>query len=149
MIYYLVNPSDVITFEADDENVLMAGVLALSARVGLDSIGGGDTIMFPFMADKATQQQWLDDRFGGDLVKFREAHANEVADAVSSILYGSPSDRNLFQLATKKMTPEETEIFRAEWNDKKRSSMNDYHKICMEAARRLREIAKLTEAERE
>ena len=145
MIYEIINPSDAYTFESEDFRVaVMAMLLVGKGMLGARPIGEGseDAKEMPvllFGADKWCEENMLPyDEMEG----FMDEHQGEIADALDSVVTGNLTDRKLFMLETKDMTPEEREAFRVDWHDKHRGSMNDIGTYCWSVAKALKEAMK-------
>lgn len=129
MEYTLVNPSDAICFETDNESALMAGVL-MSTGSGMISLNRvpeskGRLPMIAFMS-KEQLSEWEQECFGGPLGDYIAGHKAEIAAALGSFLYGSPGERKLFAEAVK--NEPDPIAFKSKWNDDRRTSMSDYGK---------------------
>ncbi len=132
MIYTLVNPSDAISFETDNEAALMAGVLIAtgSGMIMLERVieGDDDDQRLPILGFMSEKQlaEWMQKFFGCPLPEYVDGHKAEIAAALSSYLYGSPDDRQLFDDAVRDES--DPVAFRAKWNDDRRTSLSDYGK---------------------
>ena len=140
MIYELIQPSDLITFETDDEQSLIAGILMLfrNGMIGLENIeeDGHVVPLFYFWEEKSIES-WLLSRFPDGFNSYMADDSNMVkmADSLGSILY--TRDRELFDDAIKNMGKEEAWEYRKKYNDKHRTSMTDYSMMVMSYAEKL------------
>ena len=83
-------------------------------------------------------EKWPEETFKKTLDELVTDSDDAVIAALESILIGSSNDREVFKLATAKMSAEDSKTFRKEWNDKYRSSMNDIGARALEIARVMR-----------
>jgi hypothetical protein len=112
-LYELINPSDNITFRA---TVGEAACIADRMRSGMYFVRDVETGTAPEIEDMQAYYDaiWTD-----------AARLASYADAYDSFLVGSLSERQLFEDATARMSPAEREIYRTEYHDRRRTSMND------------------------
>lgn len=112
-LYELINPSDAITFRATpDEAAVMAVIFHASMLFVKDAVTGAEPVVEDFEATR--KAIWADPE--------RQA---SYAAAYRSFLVGSRSERELFEEAVKRMTPDEATAYRAAYHDRRRTSMND------------------------
>jgi hypothetical protein len=144
-IYELINPSDPITYAADEDIVACAvGLLLGAGKAGMQRVGAEPEALevlpiLLFASEEATRavlkargldidtlNQWIYD------------HYEAVASCLESALYGSARDRELFDAMTAGLSPDERRRRQTAWNDRKRSSVNDYSTYSIQLAARLR-----------
>lgn len=119
MIVELINPSDSYTLESDDlEALSLANIILGRGKTGLSQLDGDRSWSMPIMIFGGADE-WCLKMFGIDLNGLlSRVDKPRIAKVLRSIFPGGATDRMIFS----KLTPEE----RAEFADKKRSSMNDY-----------------------
>jgi hypothetical protein len=143
MIYELVNPSDAVTFEVvpdmTDNVVLMAVVVAALSPLYAAQDESGKTVVPMFACEDF--DKWMADHGVPGVKAYLDAHILEVATVMESCLYGTIADRQIFDSAVAKMNEVQAVQFRNEWNDKKRSSLNDIGAACVRYAKQLRSRA--------
>lgn len=147
MIFDIINPSDACTLEADDfEVAAIAGFFLGAGRYGLRQLDGERELEMPILMFGA--DSWFQQMFGRSFEESmqwvtRHCH-EELTAALDSVVYGDAADRLAFVELTRSMTPEWRTTKRREWNEARRSSMNDIGKQARVLVQRLR--AKLREA---
>lgn len=112
-LYEVINPSDAITFRA---SVVEAACIADRLRPA-----------WYFVKDVETGEEPKVDNLQADydaIWKDAEKLAS-YADAYRSFLVGTRSERELFEEAVSRMTPEEALAYRDKYHDRRRTSMND------------------------
>lgn len=135
MILEITNPSDSMTIETDDITAAGMGILLVSSMYGLTD-AEGNTIL-PITAFGGLKK-WVEDHGITDIDQYVSNNAEKIADILDTVLYGKASDREIFNKAIEKMSPEDAVKFRDEWNNQKRSSLNDIGKRCHSVAATLR-----------
>jgi hypothetical protein len=126
MIYEIVNPSDPVTVDAPTfEAALFATVL----------LGGGQYFGNPVEEGREKVpgflfggfDAWFEERYGGrDAQDLLNEHRADVVTTLRSACTGSVSDRWLFDSALAAITdPEKRAEFLRDWDDRKRTSLND------------------------
>ena len=136
MILEIMNPSDACTIESDD--IVVAGLaiaLISNGQYALDNEKGETVVPIFFLGGF---KDWLKEHNVSDVDKYIDEKHTKMADVLASIVYGGFTDRQLFNLATKDMPPDKLLEYRKEWNDKKRSSLNDISTVCLRYADKLR-----------
>ena len=115
MIYELINPSDQISFEADEHRIAICCVMMVGdGAYGAEAIGDKEKDI-PLML-YADVDRYLRTWFGEDApVDYMQANKATTAKCLRSFLYGKPEDR------AKNMLVGNLE----ESQDKLRSSIND------------------------
>ena len=84
---------------------------------------------------------WLADKGIADIKQYLQENGIALAEVLESFVYGSFSDRELYGIACEGKSGEERLRFKAEWDDKKRSSLTDIGSYCTKVARQLRAVA--------
>jgi hypothetical protein len=135
MILEIQNPSDEVTIETDD--IVVAGVAMLlvgRGQYGLEN-EEGETV-FPIMLFGGVDK-WLEDNGIKDLHEYLQTNKDKLVKVLKSCVYGRIGSRQLFESAISKMTLTDALKYREEWNDKKRSSMNNIGKNCLYYAEKM------------
>lgn len=133
MIYELINPSDPVTIQAEDDKVAAAVALIVGkGAMGLfrtDGYGNGIQVL-PIMifCDKSQLDEYLRELGIHDMSKFIVEKINEIIDCLESALVGSASDR----VAIMEVCSQQGDVKKAMrvWNESKRTSMNDICGAC-------------------
>ena len=135
MEYELKTPSDPYTFLAADFEVATLTVFSISTLYGAEAKEGGESVPI-FLFGGA--REWYIEQFGRTPDEGKEAKKEELATALSSMMYGGFEDRRRYEAALTAITdPEKREKFITEWQDG-HSSLNDIGTYCHELAKRLR-----------
>lgn len=135
MEYELKNPSDPYTFLAADFEVATLTVFSISTLYGAEAKEGGESVPI-FLFGGA--REWYIEQFGRTPDEGKEAKKEELATALSSMMYGGFEDRRRYEAALTAITdPEKREKFITECQDG-HSSLNDIGTYCHELAKRLR-----------
>lgn len=135
MILEIVNPSDAVTIVADDIAAAGMGIMLISGWYGLTDEDGEQVLPITALGG---QEYWLKEHGITNIEDYIKSHAEAIATILESFLYGRAADRKLFDSAISRMSPENAETFRAEWNDQRRSSMTNIGKACISTAKALR-----------
>lgn len=124
MIFEIINPSDPYTIEAAEPAVAAAATLILCDKAGL-STEDGSFRMPPMIF--GGQLEWFTETFGHNLEPFIKSHRSEIAAALDSVLIGEAKDRRDYYRAMELMDdPAKRTIYRDEYLDRRRSSMNNF-----------------------
>jgi hypothetical protein len=144
MLFEIINPSDRMTIEADSVAVAGVAIMYLSEGGAALKNEDGKTVL-PILALGGDEDVnlWLDKVGIGSLENLKSwlyEHRDEVAVALESIVYGSFDDRR--DLMAEHKDADHIEFLKsiAEWNNEKRSSMNDYSRAAFFLAKRIREL---------
>jgi hypothetical protein len=134
-VYRLINPSDPYTFKAP--SIEVAGVVAclLSTGFGAESEDDNDErtpVLFGW-------QEWLDDR--GIDSKWVSEHSAEIADAYESFLIGGLHERADVESMLAALPPKKREKWRAERQDRHRTSLNQIGEAAYKMAKKFRKAA--------
>jgi hypothetical protein len=138
MIYEIINPSDAVCIEADDIASAGIAVMMLSSGYGLHDDKGNSVVPITMFGGG---EQWLKQHGIDDAGKYIKENALKLAKIFESVFYGKPSDKEMFDKALSKMTPEGAEEYKREWNDKRRTSLTNIESSCLSYAKKLRELA--------
>ena len=137
MIFEIVNPSDPYTIEAAEPAVAAAATLVLCDKAGLATEDGSFS-MPPMIL--GGQVEWFRETFGQDLGEFVGSHRAEIATALDSVLIGKATDRRDYYRALELMDdPAKRALYRDEYLDRCRSSMNNFGAYAYKLAARIRE----------
>ena len=133
-LYELINPSDKYTFYAP--NIEVAGCCAMLLSYMFSAVevtDEGNAESSPaiwghdeWMKQRGINEDWIDE------------HSNEIAEAFESFVI---SDRSEYEESIKYMSPENVLKYKAERQDRQRSSMNQIGERAYEYAKRFRERA--------
>lgn len=139
MIFELINPSDAVTFIGDDITVAGVAIMVLGrGRYGLTDDKG--EVVVPLMLFGGSEY-WLAEHGVDDLDAWLTANYLRVAEFLETCAYGSRLEREAFDQAIARMTPEHAEAHREWWNDRNRSSMNNIGQAAAAYAKTLRKKA--------
>jgi hypothetical protein len=124
-LYTLVNPSDAITFRATLVEAAIIADRMLDAPYFVKDAETGET---PKVDDLPAEY---------DAIWFDAEKIASYSAAYASFLVGTRSERELFEEAVCRMTPDEATAYRDKYHDRRRTSMNDICKSCWDAARKI------------
>jgi len=144
MFYEVINPSDAISFRCNDRKcatlvLTILGGGAYGGRAFNDSLEEEPDADIPIFLFGGLDEFWatFDSRPIKDALS---SSLDEVAFALESVALGGVSERRSFDLAMSAITDEsKRETFLAEYNDQKRSSMNDIMGRAHRIAKKMRE----------
>jgi hypothetical protein len=129
MIYEIVNPSDKVTFEAPNDKVAIAAVILLAdGKFGLVDEEGNDTLL-PLLFSNEDQikavlvGKGFDDGVKG-LAAFIDANVQAVGECLASSAVVSIGDRKALLRALGN-SGRKLEDALSDWNEEKRTSLND------------------------
>jgi len=136
-IYEIINPSDAMTIEADDDRVAAAvGILLGEGKIGVTSEDGRDVLPLLLFGGEKYVNEFLERLYPEKLSEFIDSNLEPIAKCLESIVYGCVSDRKAIVAAVGiDASPEAM----ARFNDAKRSSLNDFSAYAHSLAKRLRE----------
>jgi hypothetical protein len=135
MIYDVINPSDPITIECEDEKIAQAAILLLGrGRLGLCDEEGRDVLPVFLLASDEYVDSWIIEHGIGD--GFWKRHLDEIANCLDSCVVGDISDRKGVLAAISKEEDYRAALER--WNDAMRSSLNDIAGTAFKLADQLR-----------
>lgn len=149
MLFEIVNLSDPVTIEADDEKVAMAAVLMLGeGNYGLRAEDGRLVMPVLLLLNEAQLDAWMVENLGFAVVglsDFAEAHIAQIVACYETALVGDLQTRRSI-IAALKAGGGDFAKARDTWNDEQRSSMNDICGACFRRAAHLRKTFMKTEA---
>lgn len=136
MLWDIVNPSDPYTMKGDDHLAVAVAVMFLGeGQYAANEIDGERQVpLFLFGGHEA----WLQKTFDTTLEKALENNRLAIADALESVMIGSPSARRTYETALKHLPEEAHAGYRAEVLDQQRSSLNNIGKRAWGLARAIR-----------
>lgn len=132
-LYELCNPSDPYTFYAPSVEIAAAVVLQISSHFGARQVDGDEQtpVLFGW-------EEWLTAR--GIDAAFIDAHLVEIADGLESFLIGGASRRADVESMLAMLPEEKREQWRAERQNRHRSSLNQIGEFAYERAKRIRRL---------
>ena len=139
MILEILNPSDAVTIETD--NIVPAGIAIMivgDGWYGLENEEGEQVVPITVLG---SSEAWLKEHGVDNIEEYIKENRLKMAEILESVLYGHAEDRALFNAAIEKMSKEDAQLYREQWNDKKRSSLNDIGAACLHYAKAFREMA--------
>lgn len=139
MILEIKNPSDAVTIETDD--IVAAGIAIMVVGDGWYGLENEDGEQVVPITALGCAESWLKENGVSDIEAYIKANRLKMAAILESALYGGAGDRALFNAAIEKMSKEDAHLYREQWNDKKRSSLNDIGAACLHYAKAFREMA--------
>jgi hypothetical protein len=141
-LYELINPSDCVTFHAPSNQVAIAVSLLVgrgqypARRCSDDTSVGGLLLFATEEQTEAMLAKWF---VGVALEAWIDAHRDEVIAALEDCATMSVSDRQTYDAACAAITePSKLATFKAEVQDKKRTSMNDISGYAWKMAAKMR-----------
>ncbi|MHC1549440.1 hypothetical protein [Phyllobacterium sp. K27] len=124
-LYEVVNPSDPITFRA---TLVEAACIADRLRPAWYFVKDAETGEEPNVEGLEAEY---------DAIWKSAEKLASYADAYRSFLVGSRSERELLEEAVSRMSDAEAKAYRAQWHDKRRTSMNDICQQVWETAEKI------------
>lgn len=128
-LYELVNPSDSCTFQAPTVHiatlvtVLLGGGQYSATLLDKDDATARD---IPFFMFGGFDGWWAEHGDGGPSEGAGDRGGRPLVEALRSVCYGGAETRRLFDAALAAIDdPAKREAFIAQWNDEKRTSMNN------------------------
>jgi hypothetical protein len=138
MILEIQNPSDAVTIETDDIAAAAVAIMLVGdGWYGLEDEEGEQVVPITALG---SGEAWLKEKGITDVEGYMKANRVKLAEILESVLYGHARDRALFNAAIEKMSKEDAQVYREQWNDKKRSSLNDIGAACLHYAKAFREM---------
>lgn len=138
--YEIINPSDKVVLSADESDELLVAIAVVmlgSGRAGVER-DDGKTVL-PLTAFGGFEE-WLasngltSDTFGEAI----HANRSKIAAICETVFYGSTGEAQALDAALETMPRDQAIEARARYNDKKRSSLNDWGSACLAWAAKLR-----------
>jgi len=141
MVYDIVNPSDPYTMDAPDLATALSAVCLLGeGRYGLRDRDGAVVVpVFLF----GGHDEWARANFDGKDLEavLASVSFSAVADCLDSCVIGGFTDRETFERGAALIDdPEKRATWRAEWLDRKRTSLNDIGGRAAKLAAHLRKL---------
>ncbi len=131
MIYEIINPSDAITFRADDEKVAVAlAILLGNGQYGLHREDGKKDYPFLLFANEEQINECLKPYFNNveEMFEYAKDHAEDMVIAFDSVVTADKSWRIDYDKALELITDEkERQKYKDDFNDRHRSSMNNIY----------------------
>lgn len=138
MIYELINPSDAITFEGDDDTLAAVSALVIgNGKFGLRD-QTDRTVLPVFILGGALE--WLESQ-GINLDSYLTENRDRIAGFLDTCLYGSVGERHTFNDAVSRMSADDAAAHKAHLMDRRRSSMSNIGGACKLWADHLRKAA--------
>lgn len=131
MIFKIINPSDMITFETDYPAALHYGFIQLFPSISIGLVSAEE----PHELDRlpfANIDEW-EKIYTEEVNKLMGMYGEngftlKIANSMETILYGDLNDRKLFKEMIKGDNEDVIRFKRETWNNNKRSSLMDYSK---------------------
>jgi len=97
MIHKIMNSGSEYTIEGDNYGVLSAAIFLLGkGNLGTDSIDTEFKVPITIVMEKSSGREWFKEKFNVDLDNFIEQNKIDIADSLTTVLYGSCEDRDVF-----------------------------------------------------
>lgn len=136
-VYEIINPSDKATLVASDHEVAAMACFSIgSGRYALKPIDGPLPEVPLFLFGGALE--WFEETFGRPFGEAVEARRTEIADCLDTVMLGNRTDA---EMAEKYMDDAGRRAFRAELNEKRRTSLNNICGRAIACADSLRKAA--------
>lgn len=146
LIGKIINPSDDYTIDCTDRVAACFVVYYLgSGWFGIHDAKSG-TILPLGVGMPWGPREWFCQEFGIELVSYLKSHATDVARACRSIVIGGFDDRKLFEASLAVLPESAQQVFRDEWHDERRSSLNDIGGVAANWADKLEKVDAQVEA---
>jgi hypothetical protein len=137
MLFEISNPSDSYTIEAKDFKTACIAICVLGrGQYGLTEIGGDHSMpIFVF----GGHDEWFTENFGKDFKDtLEETPFEDIAEALESVFIGHKVERELLEAKKELLAPATFLIWKAEYQENHRSSMNNIGKKAREKAQAIR-----------
>ena len=142
MLYELINPSDPYTFHAPSLEIAGVCAVLLSTGYGATPLEGDSDETTPILFG---WKEWLDARGIDDA--WMIAHYSEIADAYDTFLIGGEKERKDVESMLAMLPEEKREEWRAQRQDRHRSSLSAIGERAYKYAKHFREkVGKAAEA---
>lgn len=136
--YEIINPSDPYSFLAPDQQVATLVIVLLSPKFSgkcQETPDGSEDVPF-FMFGGF--EDWWARTFDCDVKETLEGRSGEVVEALRSTLYGRPDARQEFERLVADIPPGAArDTVRRNWNDERRTSLNDISAAAFQLADRI------------
>lgn len=144
MFYVIENPSDAMTLEADEDLIAaLAGLYLGQGRIGITNENDESVLPIFLLGGDEALVSWLKS-VGIDGIEGMKANLlnrkDEIAVCLESLVYGGVAEHKWINQTLKAMDHVDRTKAIYEWNDMKRSSMNDYQKSAFQLAKEIREL---------
>lgn len=136
-LYELINPSDDYTFRAPSLEVAGACAVLLSSGFGARCLDGDSEETTPILFG---WNEWLQDR--GMNKAWFDAHVQQIADAFDSFLIGGQNEREDVESMLALLDDDKRERWRADRQDRHRSSINQIGERAYDYAKNLRAVVR-------
>ena len=151
MIYEIINPSDAITFKAEDEKTAVATVILLGeGQYGLEREDGKKDYPFLlFVKGKEQIDEQLKPYFNGvdDLFEYTKVHAKEMVTAFDSVVTADETWRIEYEKTLELIMDEAgRQKYKDEFNDRHRSSLNNIYACAQSMKKRFEELSRQNDA---
>lgn len=137
MIYKLINPSDGVLFEGDDDKIAFVACFLLSqGHYGMEDIADG-RVVCPLLVFGGRAAFERDCEAAGvhPIKEYFAAHKKEVAAFLRTAFYGREvEDLKAFKAVVEHMSAEERRSALLKHNEAKRSSLSNIGAVCAELA---------------
>lgn len=139
MIYRLINPSDGIFFEGDDDRVaFVACVLLGRGRYALEKEDGEHACPLMLFASEAEFEECCKRAGVFPVGEYLSGHRTEVAAFLRTVLYTREKETiGLFNASVASLSEEARREARTRYNEERRSSSNNIGAVCLELAEAL------------
>lgn len=134
MIFEISNPSDYCTLEAEDfRSAVVACICLGNGNYGLNHDDPkNDMPPMPF----GGTEEWIKGEFDQGMEEFLKSVPKlQVAHILDSVILG---DRKLYGIAIKRITEDQREEFKEEWQDQNTSNLNNIARTAKRLAEHLR-----------
>ncbi|MFD2961587.1 MULTISPECIES: hypothetical protein [Olivibacter] len=125
-IYRFINPSDLITFIAEENKIAYAATIIVSNGQAGCETESGDSLecLFMFHPDPMPD---IKKYLGEELDTYIQSNKRQIADALDSFAYMDVTNRKLYDRCLSAITdPIKLKEFKDKHEDDKRTSMNRY-----------------------
>lgn len=120
-LWELINPSDAYTLQGGFKAVALATLLLGEGRYAAREVRGDREVPILFTGAR----EWFRERFGQDIDVAAQVNRKDMADALDSVMIGSPQSRQAYETALRHIPEAGRAAYRAEVLDGARSSIND------------------------
>lgn len=127
MIYELINPSDKITFIAnDDQCAFFVTVILGKGKYGCQNIDTGKSMETILMfASERQIDETINQNLGSSLSEFLKKRKDDVINSLKSFAYLSGDERRIYDSACEAITdPDKLNEFKSKHEDHNRTSMS-------------------------
>lgn len=139
MLYDLINPSDPYTLESDSfEAACVTACLLGEGQYALKALDGDDNMPLFLMGG---HNEWFTRQFGHNFAAaLQSIGLDKIAEVCESVLVGGAGERHLFNQTVQFVDdPARRAALRREFNQSRRSSLNDIADRAAHLAQEIRE----------